>query len=89
MGYYEERSEAMIALAQYNDDPYDLDNNKITFAEIYEKWSEEKFPKISQSGIRGYTSSYDKCERLHTRLMNSLLKLLIKFKHLISEVLLL
>lgn len=65
IGYYEEREEAMIALAQYNCDPYDLDNNKITFAEMYEKWSEEKFPKISQSNIRGYKTSFNKCEPLH------------------------
>lgn len=65
IGYYEERSDALIALAKYNDDPYDLDANKITFAEIYEKWSEEKFPKISQSNIRGYRTSFNKCSRLH------------------------
>lgn len=65
IGYYEERSEAMIALAQYNDNPYDLDSNKITFAEIYEKWSEEKFPKISDSNIRGYKTSFNKCSVLH------------------------
>lgn len=65
IGYYEERAEAMIALAQYNNDPYDLDANKITFAEIYEKWSEEKFPKISKSNIDGYRVSYNKCKLLH------------------------
>jgi integrase len=65
IGYFEERSDAMIALAQYNNDPYDLDNNKITFAEIYEKWSEEKFPKISQSNVRGYKTSFNKCSFLH------------------------
>lgn len=65
IGYYEDRQTAMIALAQYNDDPYDLDSNKITFAEVYEKWSEEKFPKISQSNIRGYKTSFNKCTRLH------------------------
>lgn len=65
IGYYEERSEAMIALAQYNNDPYDLDSNKITFAEIYEKWSEEKFPKISESNIRGYKTSFNKSVLLH------------------------
>lgn len=65
IGYYEERSDALIALAKYNDDPYDLDANKITFTEIYEKWSEEKFPKISQSNIRGYRTSFNKCSRLH------------------------
>lgn len=65
IGYYEERSEAMIALAQYNNDPYDLDSNKITFAEVYQKWSEEKFPKISDSNIRGYKTSFNKCSMLH------------------------
>lgn len=65
IGYYKERADAMIALAQYNNDPYDLDNNKITFKEVYEKWSEEKFPKISDSNVRGYKTSFNKCERLH------------------------
>ena len=65
IGYYEERSDAMIALAQYNNDPYDLDSTKITFAELYEKWSEEKFPKISDSNIRGYKTSFNKCSMLH------------------------
>lgn len=75
LGYYEERSEAMIALAQYNDDPYDLDNNKITFAEIYEKWSKEKFPKISESNVRGYRTSFNKCIRLHDMKFKQLRKL--------------
>lgn len=65
LGYYEERSDALIDLAKYNDNPYDLDNNKITFAEIYEKWSEEKFPKISESNVRGYRTSFNKCIKLH------------------------
>lgn len=74
IGYYEERSDALIALAQYNNDPYDLDNNNITFAEIYEKWSEEKFPKISQSNIRGYRTSFNKCSRLHDMKFKSIRK---------------
>lgn len=75
IGYYEERSEAMIALAQYNNDPYDLDNNKITFAEVYEKWSEEKFPKISESNIRGYKTSFNKCSMLHNMKFKQLRKM--------------
>ena len=75
LGYYEERSEAMIALAQYNNDPYDLDNNKITFAEIYEKWSSEKFPKISESNVRGYKTSYNKCIKLHDMKFKQLRKM--------------
>lgn len=65
IGYYEEREEAMIALAQYNCDPYDLDSNRITFEEVYEKWSEEKFPKISKSNVYGHKASFGKCKMLH------------------------
>lgn len=65
IGYYEDRQTAMIELAKYNNDPYDLDANKITFLEIYEKWSAEKFPKISDSNIRGYKTSFNKCSSLH------------------------
>lgn len=75
IGYYEERTEAMIALAQYNNDPFDLDNNKITFAEVYEKWSAEKFPKISKSNISGYRASYNKCSSLHNLKFKQLRKM--------------
>lgn len=75
LGYYEERSEALIDLAKYNDNPYDLDNNKITFAEIYEKWSDEKFPKISESNVRGYRTSFNKCTKLHDMKFKQLRKM--------------
>lgn len=65
IGYFEDRQSAMIELAKYNNDPYNLDTNKIGFAEIYEKWSAEKFPKISDSNIRGYKTSFNKCLSLH------------------------
>lgn len=65
IGYYEEREEAMIALAQYNCDPYDLDSNRITFSEVYEKWSEEKFPKISKSNAYCHKAAYAKCSFLY------------------------
>ena len=43
IGYYATRQEAMTALVQYNENPYDLNFNKTTFSEVYEKWSEEYF----------------------------------------------
>lgn len=55
----------MIALAMYNNDPYDLDSNRITFEEIYEKWSEERFPKISKSNINGHRAAFAKCKSLY------------------------
>lgn len=65
IGYYATRPEAIKALADYNANPYDIEVNKITFAEVYEKWSEKKFPKISQSNITGYKASFKNSEALH------------------------
>lgn len=64
VGYYATREEAMIALAEYNKHPYDLDL-RITFAEVYEKWSAAKFETISESNIKGYKASYKVCEPLY------------------------
>lgn len=36
LGYYATRQEAIKALADYNDNPYDLDHLKTTFADVYE-----------------------------------------------------
>ena len=65
IGYYPTRQLALQALSEYNTNPYDLDANKITFAEVYEKWSEKKFEEISPSNINGYKASYKSCEAIH------------------------
>lgn len=65
IGYYKTKQEAVQALAEYNANPYDLDANKLTFAEVYKKWSDRKFEKISQSNINGYKASYKLCESIY------------------------
>jgi integrase len=62
IGYYETRQQAIQALSAYNTNPYDLDSNKITFAEVYERWSEKKFEEIGHSNVSGYKASYKLCE---------------------------
>lgn len=64
IGCYATREEAMTALADYNANPYELDD-AITFAELYEKWSAEKYPTISKSNINGYRASYKVCGELY------------------------
>lgn len=64
IGYYATRSEALIALTDYNKDPYDLKTNVITFGEVYEKWTEEFFPKVSKSNIYGVKASYNLCDSI-------------------------
>ncbi len=65
IGYYETRAEALTALSDYNKDPYDLHHNTITFAEVFEKWSEVHFPKVSESNCKGYMASFRTCTQLH------------------------
>lgn len=61
IGYYETREEGLIALSAYNTNPYMITSD-LTFAEVYEKWSERKFENISKSNINGYKASYKLCE---------------------------
>jgi integrase len=65
IGYYATRAEAMTALAQFNANPYDIDAAKVTFTEVFAKWSDKKFSKISQSNINGYKAAYKTAEQLH------------------------
>lgn len=64
VGYYPTRQEALTALADYNKDPYDLQLSSVTFADLYERWSEEHFQKISHSGVNSYSSAYRSCEKI-------------------------
>lgn len=64
IGYYEKREQALGALVDYNKNPYDLRVAKITFAEIYDKWSEKKFEEVSISNIQGYKAAYLLCDSI-------------------------
>lgn len=65
IGYFKTRQLALQALAKYNEDPYDLKTNTITFAGVYEKWSEEHFRNIVPSAVRTWKSAYKYCKPLH------------------------
>lgn len=62
IGYYATKKEALQALANYNEDPYDLHYNTITFAEVYDKWSDVHFEKIKD--FTNYKSAYKACKPL-------------------------
>lgn len=65
IGYYKSRHDAMLALAEYNANPYDIKAAEITFKEVYEKVSERKFNKISKSNANGYKAAFKMSESLH------------------------
>ncbi len=72
IGYAPTRAKGLEMLMEYNKNPYDVDAAKITFAEIYEKLSAEKFPTISGSNVKGYQASYKCCTAIHNRIFKEL-----------------
>lgn len=74
LGYYETQREALNALAHYNENPYDMDANKITFAEVYDKWSAEHYPKVSESNVKGCKAAYKLCESIKDIKFNDIRK---------------
>lgn len=69
LGYYATRKEAMLALAEYNSNPFDLE--KLTFEEVWEKWTPKHFEKFksSESGLK---TAYNKCNQLHKMKMTDI-----------------
>lgn len=72
LGYYETRQKAIQALAEYNENPYDLDADRITFSECYEKWSESYFKRVTVSSQRTVASAYSYCSSLYNMKMRDI-----------------
>lgn len=65
IGYYATQKEAIDALTEYHKNPYDINNDKITFSELYEKWSDEHFKNIVPSAVRTWKSAYTYFKPIH------------------------
>ena len=74
IGFYSTRKEALTALAEFNANPYDMDAGKVTFEDIYERWSSDHFPTVSDSNVKGYKAAWllcDKIARMTLLMLNS------------------
>lgn len=67
IGYAKSKAEGLNMLAEYNNNPYDAEANKLTFSDIYKRWSEEKFPLVSEASIKSYEASYKDMSALHNK----------------------
>ena len=65
LGWFEKREEAIIALSEYNSSPYDIEANKETFTDVFEKWKLEHYPKVSDNAIVNYNLAYKYCKAIH------------------------
>jgi integrase len=64
IGYFATRQEAMLALAQFNNDPWDVDAVKTTLAELYALWLKKAAPKLGERNRASMKSAYRYCEAL-------------------------
>lgn len=66
IGTFKTKKEALQALAEYSANPYDVQNNNFTLAELYQKWTESYFPSLNgDSSIRTITSAWRYCHAIY------------------------
>lgn len=66
IGYFRSYEEAISALMAYNEKPYDIETENITFSELYLKWSKAHFEMLSSdSSKRTIRSAYNYCRALY------------------------
>lgn len=72
LGNYPDKVSADIALAEFNQNPYDLEGHKLTFSQVYERFYRDKYEfgakKLSESSQRCTQSAYKHCGDLHNML---------------------
>lgn len=66
IGYAETQEEAMIMLASYNKDSWDIDKSKITFSELYEDWKKKRAWKLAANSKKNMQTAYNQhCSSLY------------------------
>lgn len=63
--YFKSYNEAYAALLEYNRNPYDLDKDSMTIQQLYDKWTDQYFQKISDGGIRNIKSAWSYCSSIY------------------------
>ena len=76
LGYFATKKDAMIALAEYNQNPYDLTNKDITFEMAYNAWSPKHYEK-HKVAAKNLSAAYKHCTPLLNMRMVD-----IRLKHL-------
>lgn len=67
IGTFRTKREALQALAEYGANPYDIQNENLTLADLYKKWTEAYFPTLeSESSSRTIIAAWRYCHAIHT-----------------------
>lgn len=63
--YAETEEQANIILAQYNDNPWSIDRNKVTLVELYQRWAAVKLPKLGKATQGTLKSAFKHCQKYY------------------------
>jgi integrase len=64
IGYYPTREAGLIALGQFNKDPWNVSQGKTTLDELFKLWEEKKARKLGESNRRALKSAFRHCSKL-------------------------
>lgn len=65
IGTYKTQKEANFALNDYLINPHNLNSKNLTYKEIFKKWSDLKYHKLSHSSVLGYNMAFNITTNLH------------------------
>ena len=65
LSLYKHSQEALAGLVRYHEDPFDFHSDTITFAEVFERWSDEYFETATRQNVNRYTAAYRLCEPIY------------------------
>ena len=72
IGYFSTRKLGMLALADFNKNPYKIEFNSLTFNDVFELWKKAKFEKLKYSNQRGYIAAYNALGYLYNMKFNEI-----------------
>lgn len=72
IGYAETREKGLQMLAAYREAPFELTKSTLTFTDVFNEWSKEKFEHISKSNMNGYIASYKACINIHNKMFREI-----------------
>ncbi len=72
IGYYSSRAKALEALAEFNKNPYDLNNDKLTFDDVYKLMVERAEQTLSVASLKNFASLYNHLIPIQKMLMKDI-----------------
>ena len=74
LGYFPTRQAAMIALAEYNKTPYDLNVATMTWLEVWNKWGDAAIENASKALAPQLRKAHERCAPLYSMKMKDVRK---------------